>query len=122
MIQLLTKLQVADNSGAKVVQCIRVLGTSRPSYAGLGDTIIGVVKKALPNMPVKKSDIVHGVIVRVKQPLRRDTGMWIQFDDNAVVLVNAEGNPRASRVFGPVARELREKEYTKIISLAPEVC
>jgi large subunit ribosomal protein L14 len=122
MIQVQTNLVVADNSGARVIQCIRILGTSRPSYGRLGDTIIGVVKDALPNMPVKKSDVVQAVIVRVRKAVRRPNGMWIQFDENAAVLINKDGNPRGSRVFGPVARELRDKEYTKILSLAPEVC
>jgi len=100
--------------------CIRVLG-SNSSYANIGDVIIAVVKEALPNMAVKKSDIVRAVIVRTRKGLRRESGMSIRFDDNAAVIVNPEGNPRGTRVFGPVARELREKNYTKIVSLAPEV-
>ena len=121
MIQAQTRLKVADNSGARVIQCIRVLGSSNPSYATVGDRIIGVVKEALPNMAVKKSDIVQAVVVRVSKPVRRASGMWIHFDENAAVVVQDDGNPRGTRVFGPIARELREKNYTKILSLAPEV-
>ncbi len=120
MIQKESYLNVADNSGARKLMCIRVLG-SNSSYANIGDVIIAVVKEALPNMAVKKSDIVRAVIVRTRKGLRRESGMSIRFDDNAAVIVNPEGNPRGTRVFGPVARELREKNYTKIVSLAPEV-
>lgn len=120
MIQKETYLNVADNSGARKLMCIRVLGGNR-RYAHVGDTIIAVVKDALPNMGVKKSDIVRAVVVRTRKNLRRDSGMSIRFDDNAAVIVNPEGNPRGTRVFGPVARELREKNFTKIVSLAPEV-
>lgn len=120
MIQQESYLNVADNSGAKRLMCIRVLGGNR-RYANVGDVIIAVVKDAIPNMPVKKSDVVRAVVVRTKKGLRRESGMSIRFDDNAAVLVNAEGNPRGTRVFGPVARELRDKNYTKIVSLAPEV-
>ena len=120
MIQAQTYLNVADNSGAKKVMCIQVLGGQR-KYARIGDLIIGVVKEALPNMALKKSDIIRGVVVRTRKALRRRNGMWIRFDDNAVILVNKDGNPRGTRVFGPVARELRDRQFTKIISLAPEV-
>jgi large subunit ribosomal protein L14 len=121
MIQVQTRLHVADNSGAREIQCIRILGSSNPMYASVGDRIIGVVKDALPNMTVKKSDIVQAVVVRVKQPVRRPNGMWIEFDENAAVIVQNDGNPRGTRVFGPIARELRDQNYTKILSLAPEV-
>lgn len=121
MIQTQSYLNVADNSGARKIMCIRVLGTNNPSYAKIGDTIIGVIKEASPNMSVKKSDIVRAVIVRTKKTLRRVDGMSIRFDDNAAVLINQENNPRGTRVFGPIARELREKNFLKIISLAPEV-
>lgn len=121
MIQQESRLRVADNSGARTIQCVRVLGTSNPKYASVGDKIVGVVKESLPNVAVKKSDIVSAVIVRVKKPVRRKNGMWIQFDDNAAVILQRDGNPRGTRVFGPIARELREKNYTKILSLAPEV-
>ncbi len=114
-------LNVADNSGARRLMCLRVLGTGNCTYGGIGDEIIAVVKDAIPNMPVKKSDIVKAVIVRTKQPVRRDSGMSIRFDDNAAVIINNDGNPKGTRVFGPVARELRDKNYTKIVSLAPEV-
>lgn len=120
MIQQETYLNVADNSGARKLMCIRVLGGNR-RYANVGDVIIAVVKDAIPNMGVKKSDVVRAVIVRTKKGLRRESGMSIRFDDNAAVIINAEGNPKGTRVFGPVARELRDKNFTKIVSLAPEV-
>ncbi|MBC6452928.1 MAG: 50S ribosomal protein L14 [Hormoscilla sp. SP5CHS1] len=120
MIQQESYLNVADNSGARKIMCIRVLGGNR-RYASVGDVIIGVVKDASPNMAIKKSDIVRAVIVRTRKGLRRKSGMSIRFDDNAAVIVNEDGNPRGTRVFGPVARELRDKNYTKIVSLAPEV-
>ena len=120
MIQPQTCLKVADNSGAKNLMCIRVLGSNR-RYGHVGDVIIGVVKDATPNMPVKKSDVVRAVIVRTRRTLHRVNGMSIRFDDNAAVIVNQENNPRGTRVFGPVARELRDKNFTKIVSLAPEV-
>ena len=113
-------LTVADNSGAKRLQCIRVLGSNR-RYAHVGDVIVATVKDALPNMGVKKSEVVKAVIVRTKATLRRNTGNSIRFDDNAAVLINEDKNPKGTRVFGPVARELRDKNYTKIVSLAPEV-
>nr|BCG67730.1 ribosomal protein L14 [Haptophyceae sp. NIES-3900] len=120
MIQPQTCLQVADNSGAKKVMCIRILGGNR-KYATLGDVIVGVVKEASPNMPVKRSDVVRAVVVRTKKTVRRNEGTSVRFDDNAAVIINKENNPRGTRVFGPVARELRDKNFTKIISLAPEV-
>ena len=120
MIQQETYLTVADNSGAKRLQCIRVLGSNR-RYAHVGDVIVATVKDALPNMAVKKSEVVKAVIVRTKATLRRTTGNSIRFDDNAAVLLNEDKNPKGTRVFGPVARELRDKNYTKIVSLAPEV-
>jgi large subunit ribosomal protein L14 len=120
MIYPQTILTVADNTGAKKVMCIRVLGGNK-KYAKIGDTIIAVVKEALPNMPVKRSDIIRAVIVRTKKSIRRSDGMYIRFDDNAAVLVNMDSNPRGTRVFGPVAREIRDKNYSKIVSLAPEV-
>lgn len=121
MIQQETLLTVADNSGAKKLLCIRVLGSSNRRYGGVGDVIIATVKDATPNMPIKKSDVVRAVIVRTRKSIHRESGMTIRFDDNAAVLINPEGNPRGTRVFGPVARELREKNFTKIVSLAPEV-
>lgn len=120
MIQQETYLNVADNSGARKLMCIRVLGGNR-RYAGVGDIVIAVVKDAIPNMAVKKSDVVTAVIVRTRKTLRRESGMSIRFDDNAAVIINKDGNPRGTRVFGPVARELRDKNFTKIVSLAPEV-
>ena len=120
MIYPQTLLTVADNTGARKIMCIRVLGGNR-KYAKIGDTIIGVVKEAIPNMPVKRSNIVRAIIVRTKKSIRRQDGMYIRFDDNAVVIVNAEQNPRGTRVFGPVSREIRDKRYSKIVSLAPEV-
>lgn len=122
MIQQQTYLNVADNSGARKLMCLRVLSTGNTRYGGIGDVIIAVVKDATPNMAVKKSDVVRAVIVRTRKTLRRESGMSIRFDDNAAVLIKKEdGNPIGTRVFGPVARELRDKNYTKIISLAPEV-
>ena len=120
MIYPQTILTVADNTGAKKIMCIRVLGGNK-KYAQIGDTIIGVVKEALPNMPVKRSDIIRAVVVRTKKSIRRQDGMYIRFDDNAAVVVNMDNNPRGTRVFGPVAREIRDKNYSKIVSLAPEV-
>ncbi|MDX2086000.1 MAG: 50S ribosomal protein L14 [Candidatus Melainabacteria bacterium] len=119
MIQQQTRLKVADNTGAHDLMCIRVLGGRQ--YATVGDVIVAVVKHAQPHGQVKKSDIVKAVVVRTHQSIRRKDGMQIRFDDNAAVIINKDGNPRGSRVFGPVARELREKNYMKIISLAPEV-
>ncbi len=121
MIQPQTYLNIADNSGARKLMCIRVLGAGNRRYGNVGDVIIGVVKDAIPNQAVKKSDVVKAVIVRTRKGLRRDSGMSIRFDDNAAVIINNDGNPRGTRVFGPVARELRDKNFTKIVSLAPEV-
>lgn len=121
MIQPQTYLQVADNTGARELMCIRVLGGGKQRAATVGDIIIAVVKQATPNMPVKKSDIVRAVIVRTRKNVRRNNGTSIRFDDNAAVIINKENNPRGTRVFGPVARELRDGNFTKIISLAPEV-
>ena len=120
MIQPQTYLTVADNTGAKNILCIRVLGNNK-QYGNIGDIIIGVVKDASPNMGVKRSDIVRAVIVRTKHTLRRKDGMSIRFDDNAAVIINKENNPRGSRIFGPIAREIRAANFTKIVSLAPEV-
>jgi large subunit ribosomal protein L14 len=120
MIYPQTMLTVADNTGAKKVMCIRVLGGNK-KYAKIGDTIIVVVKEALPNMPIKRSDVVKAIIVRTTKSVRRSDGMYIRFDDNAVVIVNKDNNPRGTRVFGPVAREIRDKNFSKIVSLAPEV-
>jgi large subunit ribosomal protein L14 len=120
MIYPQTILTVADNTGARKVMCIRVLGGNK-KYAKIGDTIIAVVKEALPNMPVKRSDVIRAIVVRTKKSIRRQDGMYIRFDDNAAVLVNLDNNPRGTRVFGPVAREIRDKNYSKIVSLAPEV-
>lgn len=120
MIQPQTYLSVADNSGAKKLMCIRVLGNNR-KYAAVGDIIIGVVKDALPNLGIKKSSVVRAVIVRTKNTIKRTDGMSLRFDENAAVIINAENNPRGTRIFGPIAREIREKQFYKIISLAPEV-
>ena len=120
MIYPQTILTVADNTGAKKVMCIRILGGNK-KYAKIGDTIIAVVKEALPNMPVKRSNIVRAIIVRTRKIIRRSDGMYIRFDDNAAVIVNTDNNPKGTRVFGPVAREIREKNFSKIVSLAPEV-
>ena len=120
MIQPQTYLTVADNTGAKELMCIRVLGNNK-KYGNVGDIIIGVVKDALPNMAIKRSSVVRAVIVRTRKTIRRADGMGIRFDDNAAVIINAENNPRGTRVFGPVAREIRDKSFTKIISLATEV-
>lgn len=121
MIQEETNLVVADNSGAKKVRCIRVLGGSDRRYAGLGDQIIVSVKSAIPNATVKKGEVARAVIVRTRKEYRRKDGSFIRFDENAAVLINDTGEPRGSRIFGPVARELRERQYMKIVSLAPEV-
>jgi len=121
MVQLRSILEVADNSGAKKVQCIKVLGGSHKKYARLGDIVVVSVKEALPDSNIKKGTVTKAVIVRTKKEQRRLDGSYIRFDRNAVVLINAEGDPVGTRIFGPVARELRWKEFTKIISLAPEV-
>ena len=121
MIQQESMVKVADNSGAKTAQVIRVLGGTQRRYAGLGDVVIVAVKNALPNGTVKKSEVARAVVVRTAKETRRKDGSYIRFDENAVVIINEEGEPRATRIFGPVARELREKRYMKIVSLAPEV-
>ena len=121
MIQQESVVKVADNSGAKTALVIRVLGGTRRRYARLGDTVIVAVKHALPNGTVKKSDVAKAVVVRTVKETRRKDGSYIRFDENAVVIINDNGEPRATRIFGPVARELREKKYMKIVSLAPEV-
>ena len=121
MIQMYTYLDVADNTGAKEVMCIKVLGSSRRRYARIGDVIIASVKKAIPGGDVKPGDVVRGVIVRTRKATRRDDGSYVRFDRNALVLIDAEENPRGTRIFGAVARELRECGFTKIISLAAEV-
>jgi len=121
MIQQETLLNVADNSGAKRVCCIRVLGGTRRRVASIGDTVVVSVKEAIPNSKVKKGDVVKAVVVRTKKEISRVDGSWIRFDENAAVLINQQGEPVGTRIFGPVARELRAKRYMKIISLAPEV-
>ena len=121
MIQQESKLKVADNTGAKVIQCIRVMGGTGRRYAQLGDTIIVSVKKAIPGGVVKKGEISKAVIVRAKKEIRRGDGSYIRFDENAAVLIDNQQEPKGTRVFGPVARELREKRFMKILSLAPEV-
>jgi large subunit ribosomal protein L14 len=120
MIYPQTVLTVADNTGARKIMCIQVLGGNR-KYAKIGDSIIGVVKESLANMPIKKSDIVKAIIVRTTKAIRRKDGMFIRFDDNAAVIVNADNVPRGTRIFGPVAREIRDQNFSKIVSLAPEV-
>jgi large subunit ribosomal protein L14 len=121
MIQQETRLKVADNSGAKEVLCIRVLGGSGRRYARVGDTIVVTVKSAIPGGNVKKGDVSRAVVVRTRKEHRRTDGSYIRFDENAAVLLNPQGEPRGTRIFGPVARELREKQYMRIVSLAPEV-
>jgi large subunit ribosomal protein L14 len=120
MIQAESFLTVADNSGARKVQCIKVLGGSKRRYASLGDVIVCAVKEATPNGNVKKGEVVRCVIVRLKKEVRRKDGSYIKFDQNAAVVIDAQGSPRGTRIFGPVARELRDKRYMKIVSLAPE--
>ena len=121
MIQMRTMLDVADNSGARKVGCIKVLGSSRRKYASLGDVIVVSVKDAIPNAKIKKGDVVKAVVVRTKKGIRRTDGSYIKFDDNSAVLINQQNEPIGTRIFGPVARELRAKKFMKIISLAPEV-
>ena len=121
MIQQETRLRVADNTGAREILCIRVAGGSHRRYAGVGDIIVGTVKQAVPNGSVKKGEVVRAVIVRTKKPFGRTDGTYISFDENAAVLIDVGKNPRGTRIFGPVARELRESGYMKIVSLAPEV-
>ena len=121
MIQAESRLKVADNSGARKVLCIKVLGGSKRRYARVGDVIVCTVKEAIPNGGVKKGDVVKAVVVRCAKEVRRPDGSYIKFDDNAAVIIDAQGNPRGTRIFGPVARELRDRKYMKIVSLAPEV-
>ncbi|MDR1596359.1 MAG: 50S ribosomal protein L14 [Treponema sp.] len=121
MIQVESYLNVADNSGAKVVQCIKVLGGSKRKYAGIGDIVVVAVKDALPTSTIKKGSVEKAVVVRTHKEYRRPDGTYIRFDDNACVIIDANQNPKGKRIFGPVARELREKDYMKIVSLAPEV-
>ena len=121
MIQQQSKLKVADNTGAKELMCIRCLGGSHRKFAGVGDVIIASVKSAIPTGVVKKGDVVKAVIVRTKKPIRRADGSYVRFDENAAVIIRDDGTPKGTRIFGPIARELRDKDYMKILSLAPEV-
>ena len=121
MIQPETRLRVADNTGAREILCIRVRGGSHRRYAGVGDIIVGTVKQAIPHAAVKKGEVVTAVVVRTKKQHHREDGTYIAFDENAAVLIDAQRNPRGTRIFGPVARELRERNFMKIVSLAPEV-
>lgn len=121
MIQTYTRLDVADNTGARTVMCIRILGNSRRRYAGVGDIIVGAVKKAAPGSEVKQGSVVKGVVVRTKAPIRREDGSYVRFDRNAMVLLDNENNPKGTRIFGAVARELRLRNFMKIVSLAAEV-
>ena len=121
MIQQETRLHVADNTGAKEIMCIRVLGGSSRKYANIGDVVVASVRKAAPGGTVKKGEVVKAVIVRSRRGVRREDGTYVRFDENAAVLIKEDKNPRGTRIFGPVARELREKDYMKILSLAPEV-
>ena len=121
MIQQESRLRVADNTGAKELMCIRCLGGSYRKYAGVGDIIVASVKTATPGGVVKKGDVVKAVVVRTKKPIRRADGSYLRFDENAAVIIKEDGTPKGTRIFGPVARELREKDYLKILSLAPEV-
>lgn len=121
MIQLESRLKVADNTGARELLCIRITGGHRRRYAGVGDVVVGTVKEAIPGGTVKKGEVVHAVVVRVRKSYGRKDGTYIAFDENAAVLIDGQNNPMGTRIFGPVARELREKEFAKIVSLAPEV-
>ena len=121
MVQQQSILKVADNTGAKEIMCIRCLGGSYRKYAGVGDIIVASVKTATPGGVVKKGDVVKAVVVRTKKPIRRPDGSYLRFDENAAVIIREDGTPKGTRIFGPVARELRDKEYMKILSLAPEV-
>ena len=121
MIQMESYLKVADNTGAKEIHCIRVLGGSRRKYGNIGDVIVASVRKATPGGTVKKGDVVKAVIVRTKRGVRRENGIYVRFDENAAVIIKEDKNPKGTRIFGPVARELRDKDYMKILSLAPEV-
>ena len=121
MVQMESYLKVADNTGAKEIHCIRVLGGSKRKFGNIGDVIVASVRKAAPGGTVKKGDVVKAVIVRTKRGVRREDGTYVRFDENAAVIIKEDKNPRGTRIFGPVARELREKDYMKILSLAPEV-
>jgi large subunit ribosomal protein L14 len=121
MVQVETRLRVADNTGAREILCIRIMGGSRRRYAAVGDVIVGTVKQAVPNGAIKKGDVVRAVVVRTNKEFGRRDGSYIRFDENAAVLITNQGNPRGTRIFGPVARELRDRNYMKIVSLAPEV-
>ena len=121
MIQMESYLKVADNTGAKEIHCIRVLGGSRPKYGNIGDVIVASVRKAAPGGTVKKGDVVKAVIVRTKRGVRRENGIYVRFDENAAVIIKEDRNPKGTRIFGPGARELRDKDFMKILSLAPEV-
>ncbi len=121
MIQMQTRLKVADNTGAREIMCINVLGGTRKKYARVGDIIVASVKRAIPGSVTKKGEVVRAVVIRTAQPYRRPDGSYIRFDENAAVILTDKNNPKGTRIFGPVARELRDKNYTKIISLAPEV-
>jgi large subunit ribosomal protein L14 len=121
MIQTRSRLKVADNTGARMIECIRVMGGSARRYAGVGDTIIAAVKQVSPGAPIRKGEVVRAVVVRTLQPIARTDGSHIRFDENAAVLITEANDPRGTRIFGPVARELRDREFTKIVSLAPEV-
>jgi len=121
MIQTQTRLRIADNTGAREIMCINVLGGTRKRYARVGDVIVASVKRAIPEAAVKKGEVIRAVIVRSAQPYRRPDGSYIRFDENAAVILTDKNNPKGTRIFGPVARELRDKNFTKIISLAPEV-
>ncbi|HWH45738.1 MAG TPA: 50S ribosomal protein L14 [Thermoleophilaceae bacterium] len=121
MIQPETRLRVADNTGAREILCIRVLGGGNRRYAGVGDVIVGTVKQAIPQGAVKKGEVVTAVVVRTKKQFGRDDGTYIAFDENAAVLIDPQNNPRGTRIFGPIARELRDRNFMKIVSLAPEV-
>ena len=121
MIQMQTRLKIADNTGAREIMCINVLGGTRKKYARVGDIIVASVKRSIPGAVAKKGDVVRAVVIRTAQPYRRPDGSYIRFDENAAVILTDKNNPKGTRIFGPVARELRDKNYTKIISLAPEV-
>ena len=121
MIQMQSRLDVADNTGARSVMCIKVLGGSKRRYAGIGDIIVGSVKKAVPGSEIKTGTVIKGVIVRTRHPVRRNDGSYVRFDRNALVILDTDNNPRGTRIFGAVARQLRQKKFMKIISLAPEV-
>nr|YP_009673749.1 ribosomal protein L14 [Cuscuta mexicana]QDF46450.1 ribosomal protein L14 [Cuscuta mexicana] len=121
MIQSQTHLNVVDNSGARKVMCIRIIGSSNRRYAHIGDIIVAVIKEAVPNMPLEKSEVVRALIVRTRKELKRDNGIILRYDDNAAVIIDKEGNPKGTRIFGAIPRELRKLNFNKIVSLAPEV-